>query len=555
MTKNKKKLKVIPLGGLGEIGKNITAFEYADDILIVDCGLAFPEEEMLGIDLVLPDFTYLIKNKNKIRGIVITHGHEDHIGGVPYLLKAMNVPIYGSKLALGLIKNKFEEHGLNGSIELNTVKDGDKIKLGKFEIEFIRSNHSIADTLALAIHTPLGVIVHTSDFKIDYTPIQGEPINLARFAELGQKGVLLLMADSTNAEREGYTMSERTVGQAFEEIFLKAKGRILVATFASNVHRVQQIIDASIKFKRKVAICGRSMVNVAKVARELGYLEAPEDIIVDIETIDKYRDDQITIITTGSQGEPMSALSRMAASEHRQVAIIPGDLVIISATPIPGNEKLVSRVINDLFKKGADVIYEHLADIHVSGHACKEELKIIHSLVKPKYFMPVHGEFKHLKQHAMLAQGLGMEKSNIFVSEIGKVLEVSSDSASFNGTVPSGNILVDGLGVGDVGNIVLRDRRILSQDGIIIVVFTLDSATGRLVSGPDLVSRGFVYVRESENLMEDIRVVARDALLGLEGKEKSDWATKKNVVKDKLRDYLYQKTRRRPMILPIIMEV
>ncbi len=555
MTKNKKKLKVIPLGGLGEIGKNVTAFEYADDILIVDCGLAFPEEEMLGIDLVIPDLTYLIKNKKKIKGVVITHGHEDHIGGIPYLLKAMNVPIYGSKLSLGLIKNKFEEHGLNGSIELNIVKDGDKIKLGKFEVEFIRSNHSIADSMALAIHTPLGVIVHTSDFKIDYTPIQGEPINLARFAELGQKGVLLLMADSTNAEREGYTMSERTVGQAFEEIFLKAKGRILVATFASNVHRVQQIIDSAIKFKRKVAICGRSMVNVVNVARELGYLDVPDGIIVDIETIDKYRDDQITIITTGSQGEPMSALSRMASSEHRQVDIRLGDLVIISATPIPGNEKLVSKVINDLFKKGADVIYEYLADIHVSGHACKEELKIMHSLVKPKYFMPVHGEFKHLKQHAMLAQGLGMSNKNIFVSEIGKVLEISADSAALNGTVPSGHVLVDGLGVGDVGNVVLRDRRILSQDGIIIVVFTLDGATGRLVSGPDLVSRGFVYVRESENLMEEIKVVAREALLELEEREKSDWATKKNVVKDKLRDYLYQKTRRRPMILPIIMEV
>lgn len=555
MTKNKKKLKVIPLGGLGEIGKNVTAFEYADDIIIVDCGLAFPEEEMLGIDLVIPDLTYLIKNKKKIRGVVITHGHEDHIGGIPYLLKAMNVPIYGSKLSLGLIKNKFEEHGLNGSIDLNTVKDEDVIKLGKFEVEFIRSNHSIADAMALAIHTPLGVIVHTSDFKIDYTPIQGEPINLARFAELGQKGVLLLMADSTNAEREGYTMSERTVGQAFEEIFLKAKGRILVATFASNVHRVQQIIDSAIKFKRKVSICGRSMVNVVNVARELGYLDVPEGIIVDIEIIDKYRDDQITIITTGSQGEPMSALSRMASSEHRQVDIRLGDLVIISATPIPGNEKLVSKVINDLFKKGADVIYEYLADIHVSGHACKEELKIMHSLVKPKYFMPVHGEFKHLKQHAMIAQGLGMSNKNIFVSEIGKVLEISADSAVFNGTVPSGHVLVDGLGVGDVGNVVLRDRRILSQDGIIIVVFTLDGATGRLVSGPDLVSRGFVYVRESENLIEEIKIVARDALLALEERGKSDWATKKNVVKDKLRDYLYQKTRRRPMILPIIMEV
>jgi ribonuclease J len=520
----------------------------------VDCGLAFPEEEMLGIDLVIPDLSYLEKNKDRVRGVVITHGHEDHIGAIPYLLKKMNVPIYSSRLTLGLLKNKFEEHGLNGSISLNVVEGGDKIKLGKFEVEFIRSNHSIADSMALAIHTPLGVLVHTSDFKIDYTPIEGKPIDLARFAELGQKGVLLMLADSTNAEREGYTMSEKTVGDTFQKIFMNAKGRVLVATFASNVHRVQQVINAAVFYGRKVAIVGRSMINVVNVAMELGYLSVPEGVMVDIETIDKYPANKITIVTTGSQGEPMSALSRMASSDHKQVSIVPGDLVVISATPIPGNEKLVFRVVNELFKKGAEVIYEHLADIHVSGHACQEELKLIHCLVKPKYFMPVHGEFKHLKKHADLANKMGMPKENIFISEIGKVLEVSSDGAKFNGTVPSGNVLVDGLGVGDVGNIVLRDRRVLSQDGIIIVVLTLDSASGTLVAGPDIISRGFVYVRESENLMEEARVVTREAIIEFEGK-KNDWSAKKNLIKDVLRDYLYHKTKRRPMILPVIMEI
>jgi ribonuclease J len=556
VTKNKKKLKIIPLGGLGEIGKNMTVFEYGEDLLIVDCGLAFPEEEMLGIDLVIPDISYLQKNKDKVRGVVLTHGHEDHIGGIPYLLKEMKVPIYGSRLTLGLLKNKFEEHGLNGcSISLHIVEAGERIKLGKFEVEFIRSNHSIPDPMALAIHTPLGVVVHTSDFKVDYTPIRGEPIDLARFAELGKKGVLLLLADSTNAEREGYTMSERTVGGALDGIFSKARGRILVATFSSNVHRVQQVVDAAVKHERKVSICGRSMVNVVNVAIELGYLNVPEGIMIDIETIHKYPENRITIITTGSQGEPMSALSRMSSSEHKQVEIIPGDLVIISATPIPGNEKLVSKVINELFRKGAEVIYEYLADIHVSGHACQEELKLIHSLVKPQFFMPVHGEFKHLKQHAKIAHQLGMPMDRIFISEIGRVLELSSDSAKFNGTVPSGNVLVDGLGVGDVGNVVLRDRRLLSQDGIIIVVLTLDSVTGNLVSGPDIVSRGFVYVRESENLMEEARLVVRDAILEQEGRKKSDWNQKKNIIKDVLKDHVYRKTRRRPVILPIIMEV
>ncbi len=555
MSKNKKKLKIIPLGGLGEIGKNITAFEYGDDIIIIDCGLAFPEDEMLGIDLVIPDVTYLTKNRDKVKGIVITHGHEDHIGALPYVLKDINVPVFGTKLTLGLIQYKLEEHGMLNDVILQNVIQGQTIELGVFKVELIRSTHSIADSVALAIHTPVGVVVHTSDFKIDYTPIEGEPMDLARLAELGKKGVLLLMSDSTNVEREGYTMSERTVGEAFDEIFINARGRILIATFASNVHRVQQAVNASIKFGRKVAICGRSMVNVVKVAMELGYLNVPEGLIVDIDNIDKYPSERLVIITTGSQGEPMSALSRMASSEHKKVEIVPGDLVLISANPIPGNEKFISKVINDLFKKGADVIYEALADIHVSGHACQEELKLIQCLVKPKFFMPVHGEYRHLKQHANLAHKLGMPLDRIFIMDIGKVLELTSDTAKINGNVTSGKVLVDGLGVGDVGNIVLRDRKHLSQDGLIVVVITLEGDTGNLVAGPDIISRGFVYVRESEDLMDKVKDVTRAALQKCEGKKKNDWASKKNVIKDTLRDYLYEKTKRKPMILPIIMEV
>ncbi len=555
MSKNKKKLKIIPLGGLGEIGKNITVFEYGDDIIVVDCGVAFPEDEMLGIDLVIPDVTYLTKNRDKVKGIIITHGHEDHIGALPYVLKEINVPVFGTKLTLGLIQYKLEEHGIINDVVLQNVVQGQIIELGMFRVELIRSTHSIADSVALAIHTPVGVIVHTSDFKIDYTPIEGETMDLARLAELGKSGVLLLMCDSTNVEREGYTMSERTVGDTFEEIFMKARSRILVATFASNVHRVQQIINAAIKFGRKVAICGRSMVNVVKVAMELGYMNVPEGVIVDIDNIDKCTPDKLVIITTGSQGEPMSALSRMAASEHKKVEIVPGDLVIISANPIPGNEKFVSKVINDLFKKGADVIYEALADIHVSGHACQEELKLIHSLVKPKYFMPVHGEYRHLKQHANLAHKLGMPMENIFIMDIGKVLEMTSDSAKTNGSVASGKVLVDGLGVGDVGNIVLRDRRHLSQDGLIVVVITLEGDTGNVIAGPDIISRGFVYVRESEDLMDEVREVTKVALQKCEDKKKNDWTSKKNIIKDTLRDYLYEKTKRKPMILPIIMEI
>ena len=555
MAKNKKKLKIIPLGGLQEIGKNITAFELGDDIVVVDCGLAFPEDDMLGIDLVIPDISYLVKNREKIRGIVLTHGHEDHIGGLPYVLKEINVPVYGTRLTLGLLGYKLEEHGLMSIVKLMNTEPGETIELGAFKIEFIRSTHSIADSVALAIHTSVGTVVHTSDFKIDYTPIEGKPMDLARLAELGKKGVLLLMCDSTNVEREGYTMSERTVGENFEEIFMNAKSRILVASFASNVHRVQQIINASVKFGRKVAVVGRSMLNVVKAATELGYLTVPEGILIDIDQINRYNPDKIVIITTGSQGEPMSALSRIAASEHRKVEIEQGDLVIISASAIPGNEKSVFKVINELFKKGAEVIYESLAEIHVSGHACQEELKLIHSLVKPKYFMPVHGEYRHLKQHANLANKLGMPMENIFMMETGKVLELTSDSARINGSVTAGRILVDGLGVGDVGNIVLRDRKHLSQDGLIVVVITTEKETGAIIAGPDIISRGFVYVRESEDLIDKVREITKSTIEKCDAKRKNDWSAKKSIIKDELRDYLYEKTKRKPMILPIIMEI
>ena len=557
MAKNKQKLKVIPLGGLQEIGKNITVFEYGDDIIVVDCGLAFPEDEMLGIDLVIPDISYLTKNKEKIRGILLTHGHEDHIGAIPYLLKEINVPIYGTRLTLGLLKYKLEEHRLLSTTQLIDVEAGDTVQLGSIKAEFIRSNHSIADAVAIALHTPVGVVIHTGDFKIDYTPIQGKAFDLARLAELGKKGVLLLMCDSTNAERPGYTMSERTVGDTFDEIFVNAKSRIIVASFASNVDRIQQVINAAVKFNRKVAVVGRSMVNVVNVATELGYLNAPEGVIIDIDLIDKYPSEKVVIITTGSQGEPMAGLSRMAASEHKKVDIGPGDLIIISASPIPGNEKPIIKVINELFKKGADVIYEALADVHVSGHACQEELKIVHHLVKPKFFMPVHGEYRHLKQHANLASRIGMPTENIFMMEIGKVLELSHDSARINGTVPSGRVLVDGLGVGDVGSIVLRDRKLLSQDGLIVVVITTEKESGQIIAGPDIISRGFVYVRESEDLIENAREIIKKTLIKCESKNKNrnDWAARKGLIKDDLRDYLFEKTKRKPMILPIIMEI
>jgi ribonuclease J len=555
LAKGKSKIKLIPLGGMQEIGKNMMAIEYKDSIIVLDCGLAFPDEEMLGIDLVIPDISYLVKNKEKVRAIVLTHGHEDHIGALPYVLPQIDVPVYGTKLTLGLVENKLKEHGLLSSVELITVKPKDKIKIGEFEVEFIKISHSIADSVALAIHTPIGVIVHTGDFKVDYQPIDGEKMDLHRFAELGKHGVLALMCDSTNVERPGYTMSESTVGGSFIELFRDVKGRIIIATFASNIHRVQQAINASIMFGRKVAVVGRSMVNVLGVATELGYMEIPDGVIIDVDNIGKYPSDKVTIITTGSQGEAMAALSRMAASDHRKVDIMPNDRVIISATPIPGNEKLVTRVINQLFKKGADVIYESLADIHVSGHACQEELKLMQALVRPKFFIPVHGEYKHLKQHAKLAENMGLEKENIFILDNGSVLELTKDSAKTNGTVTSGKVLVDGLGVGDVGNIVLRDRKHLSQDGLIVIVVTISKESGQVIAGPDIISRGFVYVRESEDLMEDAKSVVKESLAKCEEKQIKEWNAIKSQVKDSLREFIYSKTKRNPMILPIIMEI
>ena len=540
---------------MGEIGKNITVFEYGENIIIVDCGIAFPENEMLGVDLVIPDITYLLKNKDKIKGIILTHGHEDHIGAIPYILKQINIPVYGTRLTLGLLKNKLEEHGILKSSVLKTIKPKDVINLGVFSIEFIRTTHSIADSVALAIKTPIGVLIHTSDFKIDYTPIEDEPMDIARLGELGREGVLLLMCDSTNIEREGYTMSESTVGDAFEEIFINATGRILVASFASNIHRIQQVINAAVKYDRKVAVCGRSMDNVISVALELGYMTVPKGTMIDVDRINNFPPERLVILTTGTQGEPMSALSRIASSDHKKVEINPGDLVVISATPIPGNEKLVFRVINDLFKKGAKVIYEELADIHVSGHACQEELKLIHSIVKPKYFVPIHGEYRHLRQHSLLAQKLGMEEKNIFVMDIGNVLEISQDNAKIDGSVSSGYLLVDGLGVGDVGNIVLRDRKHLSEDGLIIVVIAMLKEESQVVSGPEIISRGFVYVRESEYLIEELREKAKSAMQKIEKKGKYDWNTIKSAIRDDLKNYIYKKTKRKPMILPIIIEI
>ncbi|HCT64606.1 MAG TPA: ribonuclease J [Lachnospiraceae bacterium] len=555
MKNRKEKLRIIPLGGMQEIGKNITAFEYDNEIIIVDCGLTFPDESMPGIDLVIPDMSYLIKNKDKIKGVVLTHGHEDHIGGLPYFLKEINVPIYATRLTLGLLEYKLKEHGILSVSKLNVVVQGQKIQLGLFEVEFIRSNHSIPDAVALAIYTPFGVIVHTGDFKVDYTPIEGEMIDLNKFAELGSKGVLALMCESTNVERPGFTMSERRVGETFKNIFSQTKNRILVATFASNVHRIQQVINAAYANNRKVAVVGRSMLNVVTVAGELGYLSVPPNTIIEIDHIGRYRNDQIVILSTGSQGEPMSALARMAASDHKKVEITPGDLVVISATPIPGNEKFVSKVINELTKKGAEVIYEALAETHVSGHACQEEIKLIHSLVKPKYFIPVHGEYRHLQQHCQLAQNLGMPKENMFIMDNGKVLEIDQSGAKMAGSVTAGKVLVDGLGVGDVGNIVLRDRKHLAQDGLIVVVVTIDGDSGAVVAGPDIISRGFVYVRESEVLMEEAKTVIKNTLIKCEQKHITDWSTIKGSIRDSLRDFLYERIKRNPMILPIIMEV
>ena len=554
MKNERAKIKIIPLGGINEIGKNITAIEYKEDIVIIDCGLKFPDDDMFGIDIVIPDISYLLKNSEKIKGIFLTHGHEDHIGALPYVLKQLNVPVYGTKLTLGIVESKLKEHGLLSSTQLVRVKPKDIIKLSSVSVEFIKTNHSIADSVAIAIHTPLGVVLHTGDFKIDYTPIDGEMMDFARFAEIGRKGVLVMLADSTNVERPGYTLTEKVVGETFDRLFGKASGRIIVATFASNVHRIQQIITSAQKYNKKVSVSGRSMENIVQVAIELGYLEVEKDVLVPIDQIGKYPNEKMVIITTGSQGEPMSALARMAASEHRKITIVPGDTVIISATPIPGNEKFVSKVVNQLFKKGAEVIYDSGEKIHVSGHACQEELKLMHALVKPRFFIPIHGEYRHLKKHGELAMELGLPEKNLVICENGDVIEVTRNYIKKNGSVTSGQVFVDGLGVGDVGNIVLRDRKHLSQDGILTVVVTIEKQSGKVVSGPDIISRGFVYVRESEGLMDEAREIVKAVLKECEEKQITDWATLKSKMRDELREFLYEKTKRKPMILPIIME-
>lgn len=548
------KIQIIPLGGLGEIGKNMTVFRYGDDIIVIDAGLMFPEDDMLGIDLVIPDFTYLLDNRDKVKGIFLTHGHEDHIGALPYVLKQIDLPVYGTPLTLGILKGRLEENGVSCD-NMHEIHPGDQIKAGSFMMEFMRVNHSIPDAIAMAINTPIGTIIHTGDFKIDHTPVDGEVTQFNKFAEYGDRGVLLLLADSTNAERPGFTPSEKVVGQTFMDEFKGVKGRIIVATFSSNVHRIQQVVDAALVYKRKVAVIGRSMVNVVNIALELGYLKAPEGAIIDIDETSNYRADEVVIITTGSQGEPMSALTRMATGDHKKVDILPGDTVIISASPIPGNEKLVSRTIDNLYKLGANVIYEKSNGVHVSGHASQEELKLMHNLVRPLFFMPVHGEFRHLIKHAEIAKSLGMPAENIVIGENGNVVELTPYSLKVNGKIPAGRLLVDGLGVGDVGNIVLRDRRQLSQDGIMIVVVTLDKEGCTVVAGPDIVSRGFVYVREAEDLMEGARDKVAAALEQCQANGTSEWSVIKSAVRDSLGRYLYEKTRRRPMILPIIMEV
>ena len=555
--KEKAKLRIIPLGGISEIGKNMTVVEYGDEMLIIDCGLGFPDEDMLGVDLVIPDISYLEANKEKIRGIFLTHGHEDHIGAIPYILREINPPIYGTRLTLGILENKLEEHILPYEPELYCVEAGDVVKVGECSVEFIHVNHSIADACALAINTPRGVIVHSGDFKLDLTPIDGEMMNLTRFGELGKKGVLMLMCESTNAERAGYTPSERTVGKSLEYIFNTNKSkRIVIATFSSNVHRVQQIIDVSARHGRKVAVTGRSMLNILGAAIELGYMSVPKGVIVDINDIKRYKPEELTLITTGSQGEPMSALYRMAFSEHSQVTLGASDLVVLSSSPIPGNEKLIGRIINELTRNGVAVLHDSAVEVHVSGHACREELKLLQALLNPRYFMPIHGEYRHLYANRDLAIELGMQPSNIFISEIGKVLEIDKSGAKFAGTVPAGRVMVDGYGVGDVGNIVLRDRKHLSQDGLIVVVATVDSTSGLLLSGPDVVSRGFVYVREAEELMEEIRQIAYDTIdRFLMRSRQMDRMELKNTLRDELSKYLYSRTKRKPMVLPIIMSM
>lgn len=553
MAKIPHKIQIIPLGGMGEIGKNMTVIRYGDEIIVIDSGLMFPEDDMLGIDLVIPDISYLIENRDLVKAIILTHGHEDHIGALPYVLKQLNLPVYGTKLTLGIVEGRLKEHNI--SADLIPVKQGDEIHIGSFHIGFIRVSHSIADAAALFIKTPVGTIVHTGDFKLDQTPVDGNVTDFYKFAELGNKGVLVMLADSTNAERPGYTMSERSVGVTFDDTFRSARERIIIATFSSNVHRIQQAIDTACKYKRKVAILGRSMVNVVNIALELGYLNVPEGVIIDIDEMNNYPASAIVIMTTGSQGEPMSALTRMAMSDHKKVEIVPGDTVIISATPIPGNEKLVSRTIDFLFRQGAEVVYEAASGIHVSGHASQEELKLMHNLIRPKFFIPVHGEYRHLKKHAKLAQEVGTPKENIFVVDNGQILEFTRDKGCIAGKITAGNVLVDGLGVGDVGNIVLRDRRQLSKDGILIVVITMDKQRACVIAGPDIVSRGFVYVRESEQLMEDAKEKVKQALEKCELNSVTEWAVIKSNVRDTLGKYLYERTRRRPMILPIIMEV
>lgn len=555
-SKNADSIKLAFLGGMNEIGKNITVYEYGSDMIIVDCGLAFPGTELLGVDSVIPDFSYLEANADKIRGLIITHGHEDHIGAIPYLLKKINVPIYSTRLTIGLIKGKLKEHGLLDKAKLFEIKPTDIVKFGKFSVEFIHVNHSIPDAIGLAISTPAGTIIHTGDFKIDTTPVDGDMINLPRFAEYGTKGVLALLQDSTNAERPGYTMSEKIVGESFLNLFKKAgKRRIVVATFASNIHRVQQIIDVAKHLKRKVAVVGRSLENLVQVGEELGYLNVPQNLLISIDSIKEYSDENLVIITTGSQGEPMSALTKIAFGEHRKVTASPNDYVIISATPIPGNEKMVANVVNELMKRGVEVIYEKMYEVHVSGHACQEELKLMMGIVKPRYFIPVHGEQKHLQKHAMLAEAMGIPKKNIFVGDVGNHIEISEKGIKKLDDVPSGAVYVDGIGVGDVGNIVLNDRRHLSADGIIIIVATIDSETGEVVCGPDIVSRGFVYVRESEELINSARELACHVIDETYNSKYHDWNSVKTSLRDEISKMMYDKTKRNPMILPIIMEI
>ncbi|MBU3207437.1 ribonuclease J [Clostridium algidicarnis] len=548
-------VKVIPLGGLGEIGKNITAIEYKDEIMVIDCGVSFPDEDMYGVDLVIPDVKYLVDNSEKVKGIFLTHGHEDHIGALPYILKQINVPVYGTNLTLGIVKNKLKEHNILSDCDLHVVEAGDIVELQDLKVEFIRNTHSIADSCCIAVHTPVGVIFHTGDFKIDFTPIDGLVMDLERISALGKQGVLLLLADSTNVERAGHTISEKAIGDTLTRILSNAKGRVIVATFASNIHRMQQIVNASIKFGRKVAFSGRSMENISELAMELGYLHIPEGQVITLDQMKKYPNEQVTIITTGSQGEPMAALTRIAFGTHRKIEIEPKDLFIISASPIPGNVKMINKVINQLFKKGAGVIYEDLEEVHVSGHAYRDELKLIHALIRPKYFMPVHGEYRHLRHHTKLAQGLGMDEKNTFILETGEVLEVSKKEAKISGKVHTGSVFVDGLGVGDVGNVVLRDRKYLSQDGMLTIVVTIEKESFSIIAGPDIITRGFVYVKESDALINEAKEIARRELENCLDNKVVEWYILKVNMKKAVEKFLYEKTKRRPIILPIIMEI